>query len=165
MPKLLLSGSIGKGYENNEQDVKAVRQRLRTLGFHWVRPDGPGDGEDLVKAIKLFQAIFNGRTKLTEGKGLVDGKITRLKTTHQWLAASNAPGWVMIYGKQGPGWYSTVDKENPPTGDPYVKAIGGYGTTWILNVIKYVASTYSMCRLPNYPDMWLRDCAKEKGGK
>lgn len=164
MARIVLGGSVGKGCNNAPADVAVVRQRLRTLGFHWVTDTGAGDQDDLVQTIKLFQAICKGQTQLTEGGG-VDGKITRGGFTHQWLAAENAPGWVKIYSRNGTGWCTTahryvIDK----SGTPYTESNGGYGTTWILDVIEKAGLAYSSSWQPDYPLMMVRDCAKTKGG-
>ncbi len=173
MAKLLLSGPVGsypKDRNNAQEDVDAVRQRLRALGFSWISQTGLGNEPDFVRTIELFQAICKGQTKFTRGNG-VNGKIIPLDFTHEWLAASNAPGWVKIYGKKGKGWSSTVD-QNPSGGKkewdggtPYRELNGGYGTTWIYRVVTEVAMAYSKCRISQYPDMWVRDCAPKKGGR
>ena len=163
MARIVLSDSVGRGCKNAPADVAAVRQRLRTLGCHWVSSSGAGDQADFVRTIWLFQAICKGRAKLTRGGG-VDGKISRHGFTHKWLAAPNAPGWVKIYGRHGKGWCSTVDRLGPSTGTPYTESNAGYGTTWILDVVKKAALAYSSSWKPNYPLMWIRDCAPTKGG-
>lgn len=165
MARIVLGGSVGKGCNNAPADVAVIRQRLRTLGFHWISDTGAGDQDDLVQTIKLFQAICKGQTQLMEGGG-VDGKITRGGFTHQWLAAVNAPGWVKIYGRNGTGWCTTAHVYvNDNSGTPYIESNGGYGTTWILDAIEKAGLAYSSSWQPDYPLMMVRDCAKTKGGK
>ena len=163
MARIVLGGSVGKRCDNAEADVAVVRQRLRTLGFDWVSSAGAGDQSDFVRAIELFQAICKGKTKFTRGGG-VDGKISKDGFTHKWLAAQNAPCWVKIYGSHGKGWSTTVHKLIRTTGSPYTELNGGYGTSWIIDVIKKAALAYSGSWGPNYPLMWVRDCAGKKGG-
>lgn len=163
MARIVLSGSVGKRCDNDPIDVAVVRSRLHSLGFNWVSGTGAGDQPEFVETIELFQAICKGKTELKRGGG-VDGKISRQGFTHKWLAAQNAPGWVKIYGLHGKGWSTTVHKLIRPTGDPYIESNGGYGTTWIFDMVKTAAFVYSSSWQPNFPLMWVRDCAKKKGG-
>lgn len=164
MAKILLGSSVGKGGNNAQADVTAVRQRLRALGFDWVSAAGAGNQDEFIKTIKLFQAICIGQTTITEG-GRVNGKITNQGFTHQWLAAQNAPGWVKIYGQHGTGWMTTshIAVADDRDGTPYRETNGGYGTTWILDVITNAALAYSNSWQPDYPLMMFRDCATAKG--
>ncbi len=57
------------------EDVAAIRQRLRHLGFDWVAATGSGSEAQFVRAIKLFQAICAGKYRFTSGGG-VDGRIS-----------------------------------------------------------------------------------------
>lgn len=161
MATIILSGSVGRRGRNAPQDVATVRARLNRLGFHWVSMTGTGTGNDLVQAIRLFQAICRGHQHL-RGRG-VTGTIAVGDFTHQWLAAQNAPGWVLLYGQKGTGWCSSVDVHGNWGGTPYTLTNGGYGTTWILKTLADAARAYYRSG-SLFPSMWVRDCAPERGG-
>lgn len=87
---LPLEGSVGAGGDNFKKDVKAVRERLRELGFDWIEVKETSD-DTFVAAIKLFQTIKGGNQKTTG-----DGKIDKDGDTHKWLQAKNAPRWQVM---------------------------------------------------------------------
>ncbi len=163
MARVVLTSSVGKGCKNEAADVAVVRQRLRDLGYDWVASTGAGDEAGLVRTIELFQAICAGKTKFESG-GAVNGKVTKGGSTHKWLAAKNAPGWLKIYGSHGKGWSTTVHPHIQSTGSPYTEKNGGYGTTWVLDMIKNAALQYTQTWKATYPLMWIRDVAGQKGG-
>src|SRR5262249_43521435 len=111
MATILLKGSVGVGKakggrpHNDPDDFRTIRDRLVTLGYSWVALLTTGTDKEFIRAIKLFQCIFKGRHKLDQG----DGRVDPGGETHKWLAATNAPGWVMIFGQQGIGWRCTND--------------------------------------------------------
>ena len=102
-----LTGSVGKGGDNNPSDVQKIEQRLEELGFNKPAVYEYSNGRTnigyiptLIDQIKLFQAIINGKsTKAGDGLVEVDGK------THDWLRAANAPKWIKVQDINGPGWF------------------------------------------------------------
>ncbi len=161
MAVVLLSGSVGsgkstKGIPHNElADVIEVRDRFVELGYTWVSHVTTGREKEFIRLIKLFQSIIKGRSKFDRG----DGRIDLHKTTHKWLAAENAPGWVDMTGKSGIGWKVTTDL-------PF-KRKNSFTTTWMRDRIKLAALQYSAKAFfltSDAPPMWIRDTSPPKGG-
>lgn len=160
MATLTLSGSVGSGSStkglphNDPADVDKVKARFVELGFHWAAGISNPKSNDFIKLIRLFQCIFKGKSKLNAG----DGRIDRHGTTHKWLAAQNAPGWLNMTGHQGIGWRVTPGL-----------AFGGlncWTTTWMNDRIQMAGMTYTVKKMliPNAPPMWIRDMTRERGG-
>lgn len=155
MAHLVLGGSVGSGGKNSSDDVKKVVDRFVELGFTWVSGCTKGSDNKLIKTIKLFQSICKGSGKV-EG----DGRIDKGGTTNKWLAAENAPGWVRIFGVKGIGISGTTDLA-------YGESNGGFGTTWLLDRLKWAGIVYSakaMISVSNAPPLWIRDCSPMTGG-
>ena len=161
MAVLLLSGSVGSGKSkkgiphNQREDVIEVRDRFVELGYNWVSKVKIGTEKEFIRLIKLFQSIYKGRSKFDSG----DGRIDWHGTTHKWLAADNAPGWVNMTGKSGIGWKVTTDL-------PF-KRKNSHTTTWMRDRIKLAALQYSAKALlltSASPPLWIRDTSPEKGG-
>src|SRR4051812_24658154 len=110
MPTVPITGSVGQNGTNNPTDVMAVQQRLVTLGFGWVAPDGVV-GPRTVQAIKLFQAIKNGDQKIAVAQN--DGKVDVNGDTHKWLEASNAPRWQMMPAGSAAAGYVNIEVADP----------------------------------------------------
>lgn len=160
MAVLKLTGSVGAGSakgglpHNDPGDFQKVKKRFVELGYSWVATNTNPKSNEFIKLIKLFQCIIKGKSKTDSG----DGRIDRNGTTHRWLAANNAPGWVNMTGKQGLGWRVTPDL-----------AFGGkncWTTTWMQNRITMAGMTYAAKSLliANSPPMWIRDMSAAKGG-
>lgn len=127
-----LTKSVGVGVVNNNKDeVKAVKQRLRDLGYTWVgNPDSVTIDTGTVKAIKLFQSIIAGRSTVAG-----DGRIDVGGPTHQWLQAANAPRWVaMPFSDPSIGF---VNFERDQTHDEH-----DFGTDWLADTILAIAKDY-----------------------
>lgn len=180
MGTLILTGSVGSGREkgriphNSSDDVIKVRDRLVDLGYKWVSSVTRGNEPVFIKTIKLIQSIIKGSGKLDKGDGRIDLK----GTSHRWLAAINAPGWVEIFGKSGRGWVNSTPNS--------LKTNGGYCTSWLLEAINAAGTDYALRNIginnPGYilpipllnvsipsiglihPPMWIRECSPEKGG-
>ncbi|MEZ5427732.1 MAG: penicillin-insensitive murein endopeptidase [Pyrinomonadaceae bacterium] len=161
MAILRLTGSVGsgsskKGIPHNEiSDVIKVRDRLIELGYDWIGGITDGKNKDFIRVIKLFQTIYKGHSKFDTG----DGRVDLHGTTHKWLAAENAPGWVHMEGKSGIGWeVAKFDHGNAWT------------TTWMLFAIHMAGIYYRgldvlSADVSDAPPMWVRDCSPHKGGK
>ena len=161
MATLILTGSVGEGSAKNGvphneiADVIKVSNRFVELGYHWVSGVSDGKNKDLIRVIKLFQSITKGNSKLDGG----DGRIDLHGTTHKWLAAMNAPGWLNMEGRSGIGWQiAKFDHKNSWT------------TTWMLERLNVAGVYYRgldvvSLDVSDAPSMWIRDCSPEKGGK
>ena len=160
MAILRLSGSVGNGSSkrgiphNDPADIIKVRDRFVELGYQWVRGVTTGKDINLIKAIKLLQSIIKGHSKVDTG----DGRIDLHGTTHRWMAAQNAPGWVNMTGKSGVGWKIA-----------YFNSGNSWTTSWMLEKIILAGLLYRgkalVAGISNAPPMWVRDCSPAKGGK
>ncbi len=127
--RFLLQASVGRGGTNNPQDVAALKDRLRELGFDWLRPGQTMDA-DTIQAIKLFQSIVQGHQVV-----LGDGRVDVPGPTYRWLQDSNAPRWqTMPTGSRAEGFYNA---ELADTSDHH-----DYGTNWLANTITAAAAHY-----------------------
>jgi peptidoglycan hydrolase-like protein with peptidoglycan-binding domain len=77
-----LTGSVGAGGVNSPANVLAIKNRLADLGFQVSRDSVVNSAT--IKAIKLFQAIINGRDTL-DVDGNVDGRVDVNGKTHKVL--------------------------------------------------------------------------------
>lgn len=155
-----LSGSVGNGSSkngiphNDPADIIKVRDRFVELGYVWVRGVTTGKDAKLIKAIKLLQSMIKGHSKVDTG----DGRIDLRGTTHRWMAAQNAPGWVNMTGKSGAGWrIAHFDHGNAWT------------TSWMHERIVLAGLWYRgkvmFARISDAPPMWIRDCSPAEGGR
>lgn len=161
MATVKLSGSVGSGStkkgipHNDSKDVITVRDRLVALGYTWVSAITNGNDKELIRTIKLFQSICKGKGQADNG----DGRVDLEGTTHRWLAATNAPHWVKIYGSSGPGWQNTAD---------FAASNGGYCTDWLYVRIMAAGFVYwtanTLAFKTDFPPLWIRECSPEKGG-
>ncbi len=159
MAILKLSGSVGAGGNNSADDVKKVVDRFVELGYTWLSGITKGNSNELIRTIKLFQSTCKGEAKASNG----DGKISLHGNTHKWLAAKNAPEWVLVYGKSGVGWTTTTALEP----DDYKKSNGGYATSWLLDRLHWAGTAYranALLDVSDAPPLWVRECSPEKGG-
>lgn len=103
-PRVRIHRAVGAGSEakNMKEDVKAVQQRLKDLGFSWITVDG-AIGPQTIKTIKLFQAIITNSQVNSR-----DGRIDPGGKTERWLFATNAPGWVLISSNPAGGYAMKV---------------------------------------------------------
>lgn len=159
MAVLKLSGSVGAGGNNSSDDVRKVVERFVELGYTWVDGITKGSSSELIRTIKLFQSTCKGEAKAHNG----DGKISLHGNTHKWLAATNAPKWVEVFGKSGLGWISTAQLK---PGD-YRRSNGGFATSWLLDRLHWAGGAYratALLSVSNAPPLWVRECSPEKGG-
>lgn len=156
MAILKLTGSVGTGRStkglphNDPADFIKVRDRFVDLGFDWVKGKTKSDSA-FTDLIRLFQCICKGSVRVNGG----DGRIDLHGFTHRWLAATNAPGWVDMTRKRGPGWQVVqVDYNN------------SYATTWMEDRLNLAGMQYHIMSLsPRTAPMWVRDFSKRTGGK
>jgi len=156
MSILKLEGSVGTGKStknlphNSPADLIAVRDRFIDLGFDWLRGKTKWDTA-FADTVKLFQSICKGNVRVTG----CDGRIDVHGFTHRWLAATNAPGWVDMTRKRGPGWEVVqVDYNN------------SFATTWMEDRLSSAGMQYHLMSLaPRTAPMWVRDFSKRTGGK
>lgn len=136
---LNLSASVGVAGLNREEDIKAVKQRLKQLGYTWVGDPATGTRErGLDDAIRLFQSIINGQS-IVDG----DGRIDVGAMTHRWLQAKNAPGWQPMPASNPSIGF--VNFELDQTGDNH-----DFGTTWLASAILSIARDFhSSYRIAN----------------
>lgn len=154
---LKLTGSVGSGGDNKPDDVQAVKQKLKDLGFDWVTVNTTSDS-DLIRAIKLFQAIKNGHRSF---KASDDGLVSKDGATHDWLEATNAPKWVQL-SADGPGYKNHDKTQNGGNGGGH-----DYGTEWAEETIKAAAAKYKADYLDSHEGaalIQINDVSKAKGG-
>jgi peptidoglycan hydrolase-like protein with peptidoglycan-binding domain len=154
---ITLTGSVGAGGRNNAVDVLAIKNRLADLGFKLSRDSAINS--ETTQAIKLFQAIINGKDTLEVG-GNVDGKVDVNGKTHKALEKSTAPRWQeMPSGSIQEGFLNNDDLQGD-TGD--------FGTNWMVETIQAAALIYKDKFLKSHPDAALiatNDISKISGGK
>ena len=118
---------------NKPEDVKAVKQRLRDLGFDWI-PDTDKMDTLTIHTLKLFQAIVRDKDKVKIETG-VDGIVDPNGFTHKWLKSDNAPKW-MLMPASGTGFknYERVEQ---------VQDDHDFGTDWLAETIKGAGKHYN----------------------
>jgi len=151
-----LSGSVGKGGDNNSNDVMSVQQRLKDLGFNIPTVNGTSDAT-LVDQIKLFQSIVNQVSKKLSSSN--DGRINVDMTTHKWLQAANAPSWIRIQDLSGPGWIN----ENQDTTREI--EYHGFSTNWLKESFDLIGQHFVDNRTSSMIEkIEINDCSPEHGG-
>lgn len=113
----MIANSVGHNGVNQPDDVRRVKERLATLGFHFF-PDTPKVEPGVIHAIKLFQSIISGRNRVAG----VDGRVDVGLKTAECLWAGNAPTWCLM-PDEGEGF---VNFERYDTSDTH-----DYGTNWL----------------------------------
>ncbi len=137
MPENSLSGSVGAEGANHSNDARAVRVRLRELGFSWLNESDSVNAE-FTRTIRLFQGVKSG---LSSGSGL-DGRIDVGRDTHLWLHAANSPRWQEIRESPGDlGWMKLFQ-----AGDDH-----NFGTDWLFQTIVAAGVKYHGDHLAAHP--------------
>ncbi|HEX7313355.1 MAG TPA: peptidoglycan-binding domain-containing protein [Pyrinomonadaceae bacterium] len=156
MPPVNIKKSVGLGAVNNSADVKAVKARLIELGFDWLTADDIM-GPTTVKAIKLFQAIKNGRNQVNLGS---DGRVDPGGDTLKWLNADNAPRWIqMPQGSAAEGFHNHELEQTDDAHD--------FGTNWLADTLRATALAYKDNHLSANPKaalLTLNDFSLPQGG-
>ncbi|MEO1126672.1 MAG: hypothetical protein AAFX95_21745 [Cyanobacteria bacterium J06639_16] len=149
---LRLSGSVGISADNHAEDVISVKERLAALGFSFFQVS-PSVDAGLIQAIKLFQSIIAGSTKL-----IGDGRVDVNRRTQEFLEASNAPKW-MLMPIRGEGFIN-FERED-------LKDQHDYGSSWMADSIiaagKRYETTYRKGR-SNISLIPVNDVSFPKGG-
>ena len=159
-----ISGSVGQGGNNNAADVETVKRRFVQLGFEINNISTQTDWEtcdaELIKAIKLFQAIIMGKDTLAHNQ--VDGLIEKNRRTHSALRSATAPHWVEMDDGSDTGdspalesWYN------------HEKMIGGqdayWCTSWLHDTIKLAAEMYRKSH-PSGQPIYTAKATRSSGG-
>ena len=152
-PKSLsLQGSVGWRGVNRAEDVLIVKERLAELGFDFFKP-GPFVDTGMLQAIKLFQSIITGKTKLGG-----DGRVDVGGRTHKFLQAANAPRWMLMPIK-GEGF---INFEREDLSDHH-----DYGASWLADTIIAAGKLYETQYRKNRKDISLipiNDVSYPQGG-
>lgn len=130
-----LTNSVGNGGFNRPKDVEALKKRLHTLGYNWIKLNSKMDVET-IRVIQLFQSITKGYQSM-KGDGLVDVKTKKIPT-YLWLRAKNAPRWQQMPAS-GTGYKDSDDKAYNKR-DGYV--LMNWGTDWLIDTIKLAGMEY-----------------------
>jgi peptidoglycan hydrolase-like protein with peptidoglycan-binding domain len=150
----LVQGAVGPRAANRISDVKAVQERLATLGFYGGRINGRWDGA-LDKALRVFDAAAKGETSIAHGGREYRDAATLSpgEETERWLRAQNAPRWSRI-GAGGTGW-TNADR------DGY-----SYSTSWLQETISRAGARFDryIATHPGTPLMHTNDASTRTGG-
>ena len=128
--KINLSGSVGRGGVNRPEDVRVIKQRFRELGFDFLGYNDNQVDKGTIEAIKLFQAIIKGYSRVSN----VDGRIDVYATTHRFLQAVNAPKWQLM-PKEGKGFVNYERLHQPDDHHDF-------GTDWMAKTIEGAGKSY-----------------------
>jgi hypothetical protein len=132
MPPINIQKRVGMDGDNKPADVLAVKTRLVELGFNWLTADSVM-GPTTIKAIRLFQAIKNGRNMVNMMGH--DGRVDPGGDTLKWLNAENAPRWIqMPPGSKGEGF---INDELANTSDAH-----DFGTSWLADTLRATGVAY-----------------------
>lgn len=148
-----IQDSVGRGGVNAVEDVRAVKVRLKELGFGFFPVDGVADS-GLMAAIRLFQSILSGRNTV----GDVDGRIDVGGRTIRFMNADNAPGWQTMPLK-GAGF---VNYEALQQNDHH-----DFGTNWLAETIVGAGAGYQQGHQtanPGAAPLTINDVSLPKGG-
>lgn len=156
MAQIVLTGSVGLGGENRDEDVRAVKTCLVQLGFDWLDLLDGAVGPLTVATIKLFQAIKNGYDTV-EAHPQNDGLVEVGGATHRWLEALNAPHWQRLPpGGAGQGFTKLFD------GDDH-----DFGTRWLAETLIEAGAQYHAQHLAAHPKaalLTVNDASLPRGG-
>ena len=134
-----ISKSVGRNGVNVAADVLAVKSRLVELGFGFIQADS--EVNDLtIKAIRLFQAIKSGLTKLSFPQ--IDGRVDVNGEALRWLNAANAPRWVKMPAG-GPGMINDNIIDLADQHD--------FGTNWMADALNSTGLAYQAAFLSSHP--------------
>ncbi|AFY61796.1 hypothetical protein [Synechococcus sp. PCC 6312] len=136
---LNLSGSVGRGGDNINRDVAAVKNRLCDLGFSWIGRNGTMD-EETIRTIELFQAIIDGKVNVLG----VDGRIDVNGKTKKYLESAKAPRWQEMPRGSSREGFINFDNMQGDTHD--------FGTSWMVEVIQESARIYTTSHRNSNPN-------------
>ena len=138
-----LSDSVGSGGNNAAADVEKVKRCLVQFGYDISNTATPAEwgtcDAELIKAIKLFQAIIGDEENLSHRS--IEGLVKPNSRTLDWLNADNAPRWLEMEDGSNTGepaeleqWYNYEKLE----GDEEAY----WCTDWLQDVIKHSSTIY-----------------------
>lgn len=152
-----LTGSVGAGGVNSPANVLVIKNRLADLGFQVSRDSVVNSAT--IKAIKLFQAIINGKDTL-DVDGNVDGRVDVNGKTHRALEKSATPRWQeMPAGSIQEGFLNHDDLQSDNS---------DFGTNWMAEAIQAASLIYQAKHLttnPNAALIAINDVSLKSGGK
>ena len=154
---LTIGKSVGRNGVNDPADVLAVKTRLVELGFDFIQANSQVN-ELTIRAIRLFQGMKNGITKLIAAQN--DGRVDVNGDTHKWLNASNAPRWVLL-----PAGSADVGMVNDNVADPADKH--DFGSNWIADTLSATGLAYKADFLDSHPEsalLHINDTSLPLGG-
>jgi hypothetical protein len=154
---ITIGSSVGLNGANNPADVLAVKTRLVELGFGFITADGEV-GPSTIKAIRLFQAIKAGLTRIKPQQ--VDGKVDVNGDTLKWLQAANAPRWLLMPAGSKPEGF--VNDNIADLGDKH-----DFGTNWMADTLSATGATYRDEHLASHPGaalLHINDTSLPEGG-
>lgn len=154
---ITINSSVGHNGTNNPADVLAVKTRLVELGFGFLEADSEVDGLT-IKAIRLFQAMKNGATKLNVPAN--DGRVDVNGDTMKWLNAANAPQWVRM--PAGSADVGMVNDNIADVGDHH-----DFGANWMADTLNATGLAYKADFLGSHPGaalLHINDTSLPTGG-
>jgi len=150
----LIAGTVGPRGANSIADVKAVQERLQTLGFYTGKINGKYDAV-LGKSLRVFDAATKGETTIAHrGAAFTNAAtLTPGEDTEAWLRARNAPTWSRT-GAGGVGWRND-------DADGY-----SYATSWLQETISRAGGRFQsyITANPGTPLMHTNDASTRTGG-
>jgi hypothetical protein len=118
-----IQGTVGVNGRNNLDDVRAVQQRLKDLGFD-CKMDGHF-GRDDQTALRVFDSMIHGHEAVTSAEDVVRPG----SALHRALMSPNAPRWERMPAS-GPG-FTNIDRDG-----------FNYGSHRIADVIRDAGQRY-----------------------
>jgi len=154
---ITIGSSVGRNGTNHPDDVLAVKTRLVELGFQFIKADAEM-GPSTIKAIRLFQAIKGGLTKVDPQQ--LDGRVDVNGDTLKWLQANNAPRWMLMpAGSKAEGF---INDNLADLGDKH-----DFGTNWMADTLSATGATYRDEHLTSHPAaalLHINDTSLPEGG-
>ena len=152
-----ISNTVGLNGVNNAEDVLVIKAKLIELGFSFVKA-GPESDDSLVRAIRLFQAMKNGATKLDVPAN--DGRVDANGNTIKWLNAANAPRWVLMPAGSPEG--GMVNDNLADLNDDH-----DFGSSWMADTLIATGLSYKTDFLDSHPGaalLHINDTSLPQGG-
>ncbi|MFH1811948.1 MAG: peptidoglycan-binding domain-containing protein [Pseudomonadota bacterium] len=143
-----LQGSVGVDGRNNADDVRAVQQRLKDLGFD-VSVDGQW-GRGTQTAVRVFDSMINGHDAVSSAQDTVRPG----SALHKALSSDKAPRWERMPAS-GTG-FTNIDR------DGY-----SYGSNRMADVIRDAGQRYQTSYGANHSsaaNIGTNDVSRKEGG-
>jgi hypothetical protein len=146
---LPLTAAVGEGKPNHKDDVRAVQQRLKDLGFP-IGVDGAFGGQT-DRYIEVLETMLTGREYVTQS---ASASIEPGGPLHRALQSDDCPRWGEM-PSEGPG-YKNLDWD-----------AHDFGTTTLVRVIQRTGQRYFDDYLKDHPNaapIATNDASKKKAG-